>query len=204
MRYHNITKEDMLNGCGLRVVLWVAGCEHHCPGCHNPETWDVEGGVPFDDEARTELFEALSKDYIKGITFSGGDPLHPCNIEYVKDLCAAIRREFVDKDIWIYTGYEVEKYDELKKFIDTVIVRTDYVNGVATTVQYRLADYIVDGEFIESLKDNKLRWRGSSNQKIWHLTIEGAEDVTEKFDKDMQEDDYSENYLSGEKVKCNC
>ena len=74
MRYHNITKDDMLNGEGLRVVLWVAGCTHKCKNCQNPETWDINGGIPFDSAAKEELFEALNKDYISGITFSGGDP----------------------------------------------------------------------------------------------------------------------------------
>ena len=80
MRYHNITKDDMLNGSGLRVVLWVAGCGHHCPGCHNPITHDPNGGIPFDDAAKEEIFAELKKDYINGITFSGGDPLHPVNV----------------------------------------------------------------------------------------------------------------------------
>ena len=74
MQYHNITKDDMLNGDGLRVVLWVAGCGHACPGCHNPITWDAEGGLLFDQAAKAELFTELGKDYISGITFSGGDP----------------------------------------------------------------------------------------------------------------------------------
>ena len=72
MRYHNITKDDMLNGDGLRAVLWVAGCTHKCKGCHNPVTWDIEGGIPFDDAAKEELFEAIKPDYISGVTFSGG------------------------------------------------------------------------------------------------------------------------------------
>ena len=76
MRYHNITKEDMLNGDGLRTVLWLAGCSHACPGCQNPVTWDVKGGLPFDEEAKQELFEALAPSWISGVTFSGGDPLH--------------------------------------------------------------------------------------------------------------------------------
>ena len=79
MRYHNITKDDMLNGDGLRAVLRVAGCTHKCKGCHNPVTWDIEGGIPFDDAAKEELFEAIKPDYISGVTFSGGDPLHPAN-----------------------------------------------------------------------------------------------------------------------------
>lgn len=77
MRYHNITKDDMLNGDGLRVVLWMAGCSHHCKGCHNPITWDLHGGIDFDQEAKKELFEELQKEHISGITLSGGDPLHP-------------------------------------------------------------------------------------------------------------------------------
>ena len=83
MQYHNITKDDMLNGDGLRVVLWVAGCGHACPGCHNPITWDAEGGLLFDQAAKAELFTELGKDYISGITFSGGDPLFPGNREEI-------------------------------------------------------------------------------------------------------------------------
>ena len=74
MRYHNITHDDMLNGDGLRVVLWVAGCTHHCPQCQNPITWDIEGGLPFDEEAHDEVMTELEKDYVSGITFSGGIP----------------------------------------------------------------------------------------------------------------------------------
>ena len=71
MNYHNITKDDMLNGDGLRVVLWVAGCDHHCKECQNPQTWDPDGGIKFDDAAKEELYEVLSRDYISGITFKG-------------------------------------------------------------------------------------------------------------------------------------
>ena len=76
MRYHNITKDDMLNGDGLRVVLWVAGCEHHCPNCQNPVTWDINGGLEFDEAAKKEIFDELEKNYVSCITFSGGDPLN--------------------------------------------------------------------------------------------------------------------------------
>ena len=79
MNYHDITKEDMLNGEGIRVVLWVSGCNHHCKNCQNPITWDAQGGLPFDEAAEEELFEALDKPFIDGITFSGGDPLFPEN-----------------------------------------------------------------------------------------------------------------------------
>ena len=95
MNYHNITKDDMLNGDGLRVVLWVSGCTHHCPGCQNPITWDVAGGLEFDENAENELFEALAKPHCSGITFSGGDPLHPFNREEVFRLIKKIRQELL-------------------------------------------------------------------------------------------------------------
>ena len=86
MRYHNITKDDMLNGDGLRVVLWVAGCNHCCPECQNPVTWDPNGGLPFGEAERKEIFAELDKDYVSGITFSGGDPTAPGNITEVTAL----------------------------------------------------------------------------------------------------------------------
>ena len=146
MNYHNITKDDMLNGDGLRVVLWVAGCTHRCKNCQNPITWDVAGGLPFDKEAEDELFEALDKPYISGITFSGGDPLHFLNRDEVFRLVKKCREMFPEKTIWIYTGYS---WDDVKD-----------CKGL------ELADVLVDGEFEESLKDNNLHWVGSSNQKI--------------------------------------
>ena len=146
MNYHNITKDDMLNGDGLRVVLWVAGCTHHCKNCQNPITWDVAGGLPFDKEAEDELFEALDKPYISGITFSGGDPLHFLNRDEVFRLVKKCREMFPQKTIWIYTGY---LWDDVKD-----------CKGL------ELADVLVDGEFEEKHKDNNLHWVGSSNQKI--------------------------------------
>ena len=94
MRYHNITKDDMLNGDGLRVVLWVAGCNHCCKGCQNPVTWDAAGGLPFDEAAKAEIFEQLDKNYISGITFSGGDPLHPANRVDVRNLAMEIKEKY--------------------------------------------------------------------------------------------------------------
>lgn len=146
MRYHNITTDDMLNGDGLRTVLWVAGCTHRCEGCHNPITWDIEGGIPFDEAAETELFEKLSVNYISGVTFSGGDPLHPHNREEVTRLAKKIRAELPDKTIWLYTGFEWEDIKELEII--------------------PLLDVVVDGRFVKSLLDAKLHWKGSSNQRV--------------------------------------
>ena len=100
MRYHNITKDDMLNGDGLRVVLWVAGCEHHCPNCQNPVTWDINGGLEFDEAAKKEIFDELEKNYVSGITFSGGDPLHTQNRKDVGALIEEIKEKFPNKTIW--------------------------------------------------------------------------------------------------------
>ena len=106
MRYHNITKDDMLNGDGLRVVLWVAGCEHHCPNCQNPVTWDINGGLEFDEAAKKEIFDELEKNYVSGITFSGGDPLHTQNRKDVGALIEEIKEKFPNKTLWIYRGYD--------------------------------------------------------------------------------------------------
>lgn len=146
MRYHNITKDDMLNGEGLRVVLWLAGCTHRCPGCHNPITWDINGGILFDEKAKQEIFTELEKDYISGITLSGGDPLHPSLINEVKQLIKEINVLFPKKTIWLYTGYDFEDIKGLS-FIKDI-------------------DVIVDGKFIISLLDKQLHWRGSSNQRV--------------------------------------
>lgn len=146
MRYHNITKDDMLNGDGLRVVLWVAGCTHQCEGCHNPCTWNINGGIPFDEKAETELFDALDKDYISGVTFSGGDPLHPANASETGRLIKKVHKKFPDKTIWLYTGFLWEE-----------ICSMDFIKYV---------DVVVDGEFKKDLKDNTLMWRGSANQRV--------------------------------------
>ena len=146
MRYHNITKDDMLNGDGLRAVLWVAGCTHKCKNCHNPVTWDINGGIEFDEAAERELFEAIDKPYISGVTFSGGDPLHPQNRAEVARLMKKIKEKLPQKTIWLYTGF---LWDEIKD--------EDYI---------KLADVVVDGEFVEELKDEKLFWKGSSNQRV--------------------------------------
>lgn len=146
MRYHNITKDDMLNGDGLRVVLWVAGCSHCCRECQNPQTWDPNGGIPFDQAAREELFEQLGKTYISGVTFSGGDPLHKNNITEITRLAKEIRGKFPDKTIWLYTGssWESIQKEEIVRYLDVC----------------------VDGEFIVEQKDTSLKWKGSANQRV--------------------------------------
>lgn len=146
MRYHNITKDDMLNGEGLRVVLWLAGCDHACPGCHNPITWDAAGGIPFDEAAKEELFAELDKDYIAGVTLSGGDPLYCGNREDVTALCAEIRKRYPQKTIWLYTGYTWKEIHDLP-----------VINWI---------DVLVDGRFVQQIANPQLHWRGSENQMV--------------------------------------
>lgn len=105
MNYLKIEHEDVCNGTGLRVVLWLSGCSHHCYNCQNPQTWNPDSGIPFDESAKQEIFNELSKDYISGITFSGGDPLHENNLDEVLKLVKQIRISFPEKTIWLYTGF---------------------------------------------------------------------------------------------------
>jgi len=146
MQYHNITKDDMLNGEGLRVVLWVAGCSHACPGCHNPVTWDPTGGLEFDEAAQQELFSQLDHSYINGITYSGGDPLYMGNRETIAGLAKEIREKYPDKTQWLYTGYQWEEIKEERAV--------------------PFLDVVVDGRYIEAQRDSLLPWRGSRNQKV--------------------------------------
>ena len=164
--YHNITTDDMMNGEGLRVVLWLSGCNHHCENCQNPQTWDPNSGILFDEAARNELFTELEKDYISGITFSGGDPLHKNNLDKVLDLINNIKSKFPDKNIWLYTGYVwefiKESFEESKKFLqaswkEELIKRYKIIS---------MCDVLVDGRYIDSARDINAKWRGSTNQRV--------------------------------------
>ena len=154
MRYHNITKADMLNGEGLRVVLWVSGCSHHCHACQNAMTWDSNDGLVFDEDAKKEIFDELEKDWCSGITLSGGDPLFFGNREEISKLVKEIREKFKDKTIWLYTGYTWEELLEQKKTdkdLDTIL------NNI---------DVLLDGRFVLRLASEKIHYVGSSNQCI--------------------------------------
>ena len=146
MNYHNIVHNDMLNGDGMRVTLFVSGCTVCCPHCQNPQTWNKDGGILFDEDAKKVIFCQLEKDYISGITLTGGHPLETFNLDECTKLCKEIKEKFPDKTIWLYTGYEYENVKDLEIM--------DYV------------DVLIDGPFIQDLKDVGLKWRGSSNQRV--------------------------------------
>lgn len=153
MRFHNITYPDVNNGEGCRVTLWVAGCTHHCKGCHNPQTWSFKSGREFTEDIKNKLYNVLKLPYIKGITLSGGDPLD--SFEDVFELIKDIKNSFNDKDIWLFSGYTLE---DIKNSEKSVIL--GYI------------DVLVDGEFKEELKDLSLKFRGSSNQRILYKDID--------------------------------
>ena len=154
MRFWSISYPDLNNGLGCRVTLWVAGCSHHCKGCHNKQTWDFESGRLFTKTDKDNLFEALSKPYIKGITLSGGDPMD--SFYEILELVKEIKEKFPLKDVWLYTGYTLKEIED--SFRGEII---PYV------------DYLVDGRFEIDKRDVSLKFRGSSNQIIWVTNEEG-------------------------------
>lgn len=153
MRFQNITKDDMKNGDGLRVVLWVSGCSHHCPGCQNPITWDPDDGIIWEwGPCLDEIDEELRKDYISGLTISGGDPFYKGNILTVLGICRHVKEEFPEKTIWIYTGYTFEYLMSCLDF--------------PASDMFGYIDVLVDGEFEKDLLDVNYPWAGSTNQRV--------------------------------------
>ena len=150
MNYHNIKTDDMLNGDGLRVTCWVSGCSIECFNCYNPQTWDFNSGIPFTDDTMQEILYDLSKPYIKGLTLSGGHPLDPHNAPKVLEIVKRVKMVFPNKDIWIYSGYvweDIIKDNTLKEIL-------------------KCTDVLVDGAYVDKLRDISLAFRGSSNQRI--------------------------------------
>ena len=175
MNYHNITYPDMNNGDGLRVVLWLSGCSHHCYNCQNPQTWDANSGIPFDESAKKELFRELDKDYISGLTLTGGDPLFESNLDGVLELVNEIRLLFPNKSIWIYSGYQ---WSEI--FNDGVYLTKD-CDGWKRREIVKKCDVLVDGKYIDTQRDISLKWRGSLNQNIWKNCNGIWENITNKI-----------------------
>ena len=146
MRYFKISDFDAANGLGIGNVLWVSGCSHHCPQCHNPQTWDKNAGEEFTEEVLDNLLEKLKRPYIKRLTLSGGDPLFLGNRDEITNVVRKVKKNFPNIKIWCYTGYLWEEVKDLPCM--------DFI------------DVLVDGEFKIELKDITLPFCGSSNQRI--------------------------------------
>ena len=152
MKYLDIKTSDINNGEGLRVSLWVSGCEFRCKGCHNPQSWNKGNGKEFTSDTYSYLVNALTTGIKRGLTIIGGEPLTDYNYPEVLSLIKRLKEVIPDLNIWVYTGYY---YDELIEENKTEIF--DYI------------DVLVDGRYDEELKDKSLKWRGSSNQNIWRF-----------------------------------
>lgn len=156
MNYATIKWYDIANGPGVRVSLYVSGCRNHCKNCFNPETWDFNYGEPFTSDVEEKIFEGLNKSYIKGFTLLGGDPFEPENQKAVAPFLKKLRTKFPDKSIWCFTGYDFEK--------DLLTGKKGNIKDVMDILS--CLDVLVDGRFVEELKDLKLKFKGSSNQRV--------------------------------------
>ncbi len=158
MNYAKIRKCDVANGPGVRVSLFVSGCNHHCKNCFNPEAWNFNYGEEFTKKEEDQIIEDLKPDYITGLSLLGGEPFEQKNQEGLAPLVSKVKQEYPDKKIWCYTGFT---FDEqiLGKMVNEEHRET-------TKQMLENIDYIVDGKFVNELKDPKLQFRGSSNQRI--------------------------------------
>ncbi len=156
MNYATIKPFDVANGPGVRVSLFVSGCTHRCKGCFNEEAWDFSFGEKFTEKEEEKILEALKPEYIKGFSLLGGEPFEPSNQAVLVGLLERIKKEYPEKDIWCYSGYDFEKDLLSGRLCDFSI--TDRMLGCI--------DILVDGRFVEQLKNLKLRFKGSENQRI--------------------------------------
>lgn len=148
MNYANIKPLDIANGPGIRVSLFVSGCRNRCEGCFNPETWDFKYGQEFTGKTIMELMDLIRNPHVRGLSILGGDPFEDENIKTVTDICKIVKQTMPEKDIWVWTGYD---------FIEDGLIKYPIMPYI---------DVLVDGRFEESLKDLRLKYRGSSNQRI--------------------------------------
>ena len=147
MYYGNIKYNDIANGEGVRTSLFVSGCRNYCKGCFNKETWDFDGGNEFTEKTIEEVLELCSKDFITGLSILGGEPLHPNNIEGTTKLAKAFKEKYPNKTLWVWSGFLFDKDLKGKEVLNYI-------------------DVLVDGQFVNSLHNPTLKWKGSSNQRV--------------------------------------
>lgn len=155
MNFIDIKQYDVANGPGVRISIFVSGCDHHCKGCFNETAWDFNSGDHFTKEIQNQIIEYMDNPHISGITFLGGEPMEPINQEGLLPLAKEIKVRYPDKTIWCFTGYDFNK-DIMDKM---------YHTNPTTRKLLSYIDVIVDGKFIDQLKDLNLRFKGSSNQR---------------------------------------
>lgn len=156
MNYGEIKKNDIANGLGVRVSLFVSGCRHCCKNCFNSQTWSFNFGTPFTTETEDYIIKAMEPDYISGLSLLGGEPFEPENQPALINLLKRVKSVYPNKNIWCYTGF----------LFDSELLGQSRANGQYTLELLELIDILVDGRFVEELKDISLKFRGSSNQRI--------------------------------------
>lgn len=174
MNYCALKNCDVANGPGMRISLFVSGCTNHCPGCFQPETWNFDYGEPFTEETEEEVLRLLDHSYIDGLTLLGGDPMEPSNQRALMPLLRKIRSRLPGKTIWCYTGF----------LLDEELLREgSHPRCEVTDEMLRCMDVLVDGRFREELKDIRLNFKGSANQRIIDLpkSLESGQVVTLTF-----------------------
>ena len=164
MHYGEIKNCDIANGEGVRVTLFVSGCTNHCKNCFQPQTWDFDYGKPFTEETEAELFRLLAPRYIRGLTLLGGEPFEPENQRSLLPFLRKLRRELPEKNVWAFTGFT---WEELHP-------EGSHPRCEVTDELLNLIDVLVDGRYVEELKDIGLRFRGSSNQRLLDLNATRA------------------------------
>ena len=168
MNYASIRKMDISNGEGVGVALFVQGCHFHCYNCFNSETWDFNGGKEWTEEVKNKFLDLIDKPYIKRVTILGGEPLSDENLETILELTNEIRLSFPDKTIWIYTGYTFEETQLLSKGLDQESMRFNKYKKMRQNILEN-CDVLVDGRYIDELRDITLKWKGSSNQRVIYV-----------------------------------
>lgn len=156
MFYSKIKNCDIANGEGIRVTLFVSGCRNHCKECFNPETWDFDYGNPYTDQTENEIVDLLKANHIKGLTILGGEPFEPENQIELARLVKRVKDELPTKDIWCFSGFTLDKE----------ILGKSRASGLYAVEILKHIDILVDGRFVRELKNLKLNFRGSSNQRI--------------------------------------
>lgn len=164
MNYIKMEKDNFANGIGIRCVLWCSGCSLHCKNCQNPQTWDKNSGILFDENAKQEIFKELDDSYISGITISGGHPLEDYNLQDILNFILEIKEKYPQKTIWLYTGLVFDK-DIFPEFSVYDKIRLNDKDLLRRKICY-LCDVIVDGPYIDEERDITLKWRGSRNQRV--------------------------------------
>ncbi len=164
MRYNKIRKMDIANGPGVRVSIFMQGCEFHCKNCFNQETWGFDGGEEFTDETIEKVLNACDKEYVEGLSILGGEPMHPKNIEGTTKLAKAFKEKFPNKTLWVWSGFTFEKYLKDKPVLNYV-------------------DVLVDGQYVDELHNPTLKWKGSSNQRVIDVKKSLKKDKVVLFEK---------------------